>query len=202
MSLLVKTPHKRQYLQSGLVAAMLLLLTMTTGCATSVAKSPSLEYLSLAPTGTFNPADKDPRLKGFTRLLGNFDATTMDNEFEQVYAEDIYFNDTFHTFRSGQRVKRYFLSLTENAQTNVEFLDAASMGDDALVRWKMRMQFAVWGKEIDSTSIGITHLRFNDEGKIIMHQDYWDGVDGFYSHLPILGSVIRYVRGRLGDIGA
>ena len=59
------------------------------------------------------------------------------------------------------------------------------------------MDFSAKGRDIHSVSIGMTQLRFNDEGKIILHQDYWDGAEGFYQHLPYIGYFVRKVRDSL-----
>ena len=41
------------------------------------------------------------------------------------------------------------------------------------------------------------HLRFNDAGQVVLHQDFWDSSQGFFEHVPILGAMIRWVRNRL-----
>jgi hypothetical protein len=53
------------------------------------------------------------------------------------------------------------------------------------------------GQAIDIQSIGISHLRFNANNKIILHQDYWDSMQGFYQHLPIIGGVLRWIKNGL-----
>ena len=61
----------------------------------------------------------------------------------------------------------------------------------------MVMEFKVKRKDIYSKSIGMTQLRFNQEGKIIFHQDFWDSTEGFYQHLPYVGYWIRKIRSKL-----
>ena len=79
----------------------------------------------------------------------------------------------------------------------VQIEDIALSKQDIYVRWVMRMQFSVMGKKVDSESIGISQLRFDEDGKIILHQDFWDGVDGFYQYLPIIGYSLRKIRNQL-----
>jgi hypothetical protein len=40
----------------------------------------------------------------------------------------------------------------------------------------------------------MTHLKFNREGRIVLHQDYWDSTAGFFEYVPILGPVIRWIK--------
>jgi len=61
----------------------------------------------------------------------------------------------------------------------------------------MVMEFKAKSKDIYSKSIGMTQLRFNQEGKIIFHQDFWDSTEGFYQHLPYIGYIVRKIRSKL-----
>jgi hypothetical protein len=45
----------------------------------------------------------------------------------------------------------------------------------------------------------MSHLRFNNEGKIILHQDYWDSMQGFYQHIPIIGGVLQWIKSGLEE---
>lgn len=43
----------------------------------------------------------------------------------------------------------------------------------------------------------MTHLRFDREGKVVLHKDFWDAGGGFFEHLPVLGRAMRWVKSRL-----
>jgi hypothetical protein len=174
---------------------------LLSACTTSVRERSYDEYHALAPADTFAPLKKEPRLKGIARLLSEFDSEVISTTLDEVYANPLYFNDTFHTFHSRDALKSYFLSLSAQSDTQVTFLDVQTVGNDALIRWSMTIRFSVWWKDIDVNSIGITHVRFNELGKITMHQDYWDGVEGFYAHLPIFGSLMKSIRSAPGEPG-
>ena len=108
------------------------------------------------------------------------------------------FNDTFRTFRDRKSLTAYLQKTGETVdKLNVEINDIARSGNDVYVRWSMYMQFSVLGKTVNSDSVGMTHLRFNEAGEIILHQDFWDGADAFYQHLPVIGMGIRQIRGQL-----
>ena len=80
-----------------------------------------------------------------------------------------------------------------------EVLSVQEKGNDVFVRWTMHTEFTVMGQSCTIQSIGMSHLRFNSEGKIILHQDYWDSMQGFYQHLPIIGSVLLWIKNGLQD---
>jgi len=66
---------------------------------------------------------------------------------------------------------------------------------NAYVRWSMSIITKQGTKPI--SSVGMTHLQFNADRKIVTYQDYWDGIDGFYRTLPIIGGVLEMVRKKL-----
>jgi hypothetical protein len=43
----------------------------------------------------------------------------------------------------------------------------------------------------------MSHVRFNKEGQVIMHQDYWDSGLNIYGQIPIVGGLIETIRRRL-----
>ena len=48
-----------------------------------------------------------------------------------------------------------------------------------------------------TTTVGMSHIRFNAKGQVVLHQDFWDSASGLYEHIPVLGSLIRGVKNRL-----
>ena len=43
----------------------------------------------------------------------------------------------------------------------------------------------------------MSHIRFDREGKVVLHQDYWGSATGSYQHLPVVGRLINWVKSRL-----
>lgn len=133
-----------------------------------------------------------------------FDSLDTDNlaELEKLiderYADEFFFNDTFRTIYRRDELKAYMRETSEMlTNCQVEIDDIARSGDDIYVRWTMHMQFSVMGRDVNSESTGLSHLRYNDNGKIILQQDFWDGVEGFYQHLPVIGLWIQQIRSKL-----
>ena len=60
------------------------------------------------------------------------------------------------------------------------------------------MSIIVDKKNKPINSVGMTHLRFDEDKKIVTYQDYWDGIEGFYRTLPIIGGILEMIRKKLG----
>jgi hypothetical protein len=46
-------------------------------------------------------------------------------------------------------------------------------------------------------SIGITLVRFDAAGGVVIHQDYWDSAAGLFDHVPLIGRAIRTIKAGL-----
>jgi len=134
----------------------------------------------------------------FAATLGDFTVTDLRQQVESLYADELYFNDTFKTLRSIDELAPYLQETGETVTSStVEVLSHSQDGEDVYVRWVMDFAFRAAGKNIESRSLGISHLRFNESGEIILHQDFWDSNDGFYSNLPFVGGLLHRVRNKL-----
>lgn len=52
-------------------------------------------------------------------------------------------------------------------------------------------------KHLHITILGCTELKFNQDGKIISHVEYWDAAQNFYERLPLIGKIISMIRGKI-----
>jgi len=68
-------------------------------------------------------------------------------------------------------------------------------GNDYFARWTMRLESSAAKGEIIET-IGISHVRYNAEGKIIFQQDYWD-TSSMFDRLPVVGFWTRLVKAKI-----
>lgn len=140
-----------------------------------------------------DPAAVDTFLAVFTGLTSD----DLPARVAAAYAPELYFSDTLHVLHSRDALADYLHKTGERLDDiTVTVLSVNQDGEDVYVRWQMQTQFSVMGKDIDALSIGISHLRFNNQGQVILHQDYWDSTEGLFSHLPFVGGVVRWARGK------
>jgi hypothetical protein len=41
---------------------------------------------------------------------------------------------------------------------------------------------------------GVSHLKFDADGKVNFHRDYWDTAEELYMKVPLIGSLMRSLR--------
>lgn len=138
-------------------------------------------------------------IENFKQFFSSFAGDRIDKLLASTYADDIYFNDTLKTIRGLDNLAHYLKESAEAVEEcRVEVLDVSRTQDnDHYFRWKMMIRFKKFQKGRDTWTVGMSHLRFNADGLVIYHQDYWNATDGLFRHIPILGSLINAVIKRL-----
>lgn len=130
----------------------------------------------------------------FAALYGDLSPDNVRAKARSVYAADAWFNDTIATEVGIDAIERYLLKTAEGAQSvSAKVEDVAVSGADCYVRWTMEVktQNLAGGQPI--TTKGLSQLRFDADGKIVFHQDFWNPAAGIYQQLPVLGPAIRQV---------
>ena len=137
-------------------------------------------------------------LQPFTAFITRLGSPEWERHFEGVYAERVHFSDTLAYINDRATLRDYFADLADNGATvDVNILSTQRNGADAYLIWEMTTSFTPIVRTKQSHTIGMTHLRFNAAGEVILHQDFWDAATGFYQHVPVLGSALRGVRARM-----
>ena len=151
-----------------------------------------------AETGTVvrQSAEGQAAIARFKDLFSVLSTENVRNKAREVYAENAYFNDTLKTVIGAEAIEAYLLeSAGRAASITVHFDDTVGEQGEYYLRWTMSIQFEEGSEPVHS--IGMTHIRFDENGKVVLHQDYWDAASGLFEHLPVIGGLIRFVKGRL-----
>ncbi len=137
-------------------------------------------------------------LERFKRVFGRFERDQIGEAVDAAYAETLFFNDTLKTIETRARLREYLIETAKRVENcQVEVLDVVRYGEDFYVRWKMMIAARRMNGGLPTFSFGISHLRFDASGQVVLHQDYWDAASGLFQHLPIIGGLLRWIKRRL-----
>ena len=135
-------------------------------------------------------------VSGFADLYGDLSPDRVKAKTKQVYAPDAWFNDTIATEVGVDAIEGYLLKTAEGTEVvRAKVQDVAVSGADCYVRWTMEVRTKNLADGQTVTTDGMTHLRFDEGGRIVLHQDFWNPAAGIYQQLPFLGPAIRFVNG-------
>ena len=142
------------------------------------------------------PADSTEEatmLAGIEDLFTTYTYENLESQTTEVYAKDVYFRDAFRQFSRPEDIRDYMLHGLEPL-AGVEFIinRVIRSGGEFYIDWTMRLDFKSTPLNTWEESIGMSHIRYNSEGKVIFHQDYWDPTDIVYRRIPIARQLISY----------
>ncbi len=140
----------------------------------------------------------DEGIASFSAGYGDLTHEALGDRVRGLYAPELYFNDTIHSFDNRDDLVDYLVRTGEAlSESRVEVRQVIRDGPDVFLRWSMEFRSRAAGKDIHSKSIGMTHLRFDEQGRVVLHQDFWDSGHALYAHLPIVGFFVRRAHNRL-----
>lgn len=135
-------------------------------------------------------------LQRFSRTFASLNKDDLD-QLALIYSEDIEFSDPLHTVHGLGELRRYFAELyAQVSELTFEFHGYDRLGPGhGYLRWTMtyRHPRLASGKPVEVE--GCSHLRWAD--KVFYHRDYFDAGALLYEHLPVFGSLIRWLKRRL-----
>ncbi|MGL6263409.1 nuclear transport factor 2 family protein [Aeromonas jandaei] len=117
----------------------------------------------------------------------------------EVYAEQVVFTDPAHRIEGLAALGDYFAALYQRlAYCRFVITSQQQQGQQAWLGWTMTFSHPSLRGGEPVTVEGATRLEFDESGKVCLHRDYFDLGAMLYEQLPLLGPVVRTIKGRLG----
>jgi Uncharacterized conserved protein (DUF2358) len=152
-------------------------------------------YLEQSHTTQDAVLPDDETLSRFIDFYSPLEQNNITNSMDRIYADDLYFNDTLVTLRDRHTLQAHLLATAERlSHMSLQPVNVIRDDNQVYLVWIMEANFSLLGRERLSRTIGISQLRFNRNGQVFFHQDFWDSSQGLDQHLPLLGPMTRWLR--------
>ena len=137
-----------------------------------------------------------PMVQSYIDFVHTFHSSDdWQTELQSIYAPDVQFVDSFTVIQDRIELERYFENLRSSTQPmRLEVLDVLEGQQGIYLVWQIETTFELLGSEKQVASMGGTLFRLDEDGKILMQKDFWDSTEGFFRHVPVLGSMIEMIR--------
>lgn len=133
-------------------------------------------------------------LREYVEVLENLNANNLDS-LENTLAPVVSFKDPFNDIGTREA----FIAIMEDMFTrlsNVKFVvhQTIEKENDAFLQWTFYGDSSITGSfDFKGTSV----LKVDENKKVILHHDYWDG-SIVIQKVPFIGRVISVLRAKLG----
>ena len=128
-----------------------------------------------------------------------FAALNKDNldRLGELYSDDVLFRDPLHEVHGLNEMRRYFTELYANVEAlRFEFHGFDQVADgQGYLRWTMYYRHPRLRGGAEIAVEGCSHLLWRE--RVYRHRDCFDAGALLYEHLPVLGSVIAWLKRRL-----
>lgn len=116
-----------------------------------------------------------------------------------VYHDHVIFEDPAHRIEGWQALSDYFTKMYKNViRCDFAIHHHQQVGESGFLSWTMTLQHPQLARGKAVQVQGISHLRFQDN-LVIYHRDYFDLGEMVYEHIPLLGSLVQFIKNRLGQ---
>jgi limonene-1,2-epoxide hydrolase len=144
---------------------------------------------------TLQPGSEEERsaIERFVALYTTYSEDNIRRHVRDLYAPNAYYRDSFTEMQGVDNIAAYLIEGTHMMyDLTFDLRDVAVHEGNYYLRWITRFSLKQKKDKIIHLP-GMSHVRFNQDGKIIFHQDFWDaGI--IYERLPIIGFVIRWLK--------
>ena len=118
---------------------------------------------------------------------------------EKFYDQNAVFQDPVHQIEGIKAIRSYYEGLYKNVESiRFEYKRASEVGDLVTLEWKMYLKSPTLNSGQEITLDGVSLMTFGgDAGKVISHRDYFDMGEFIYEKVPVLGSVIGFIKKKM-----
>ena len=153
---------------------------------------------ALSTTNITLPKDQKERVIKFFNLA-NF--SNMKALCKIFYHPNLIFKDPLGTIKGREEMIKYYLNLYQNViDIRFEFKDSTSNNNSHMLSWIMYLKSKSLKSGEEIKLEGVSHLKFDPKTNLVTyHRDYFDMGAFIYEHIPVVGSLIRYIKRKLSS---
>ncbi len=138
-------------------------------------------------------AEEKAGIQAFKDYYKVFAADVIRRDTKKLYAKEAFFKDGYKEVKGVEAIEVYFLATTEAiVSCTFDITDVSVHEGNYYFRWVMKLTIKR-DRDNPMEQIGMSHVRFGPDGKVVFHADYWD-TSVVFERAPVIGWIIRWVK--------
>ena len=120
------------------------------------------------------------------------------------YADDARFKDPFKDVQGLSEIQAIFEHMFDSlVQPRFVVTSRLVQGNQCFLVWDFVFRFKTMQRDVEQCIRGGSHLVFalnhRGEWRVQSHRDYWDAAEELYEKLPLVGSLMRWLKKRVNS---
>ena len=118
---------------------------------------------------------------------------------DEIYTADARFKDPFNEVQGLPAIRGVFAHMYASLDApRFVVHERIVQGEQVFLSWDFI--FSLRGRAGAPLTVrGGSHLKLAADGRISVHRDYWDVAEELYEKLPVLGSLMRWLKRRVNS---
>jgi hypothetical protein len=138
-------------------------------------------------------AEEKAGIDAFKEYYKIFAEDVIRRDTKKLYTRDAFFKDGYKEVKGVEAIETYFIATTKAVVScTFDITDVSVHEGNYYFRWVMKLTIKR-DKDNPMEQIGMSHIRFGPDGKVIFHADYWD-TSIVFERVPVLGAIIRWAK--------
>ena len=138
-------------------------------------------------------AEEKSGIENFKEYDKVFAEDVIRRDTKKLYARDAFFKDGYKEVKGVDAIETYFIATTKAVVScTFDITDVSVHEGNYYFRWVMKLTIKR-DKDNPMEQIGMSHIRFGPDGKVVFHADYWD-TSIVFERVPVLGAIIRWAK--------
>jgi hypothetical protein len=154
----------------------------------------------IGPARHTDPAEPLAHARHVAQIVQFFEALTLQNvaQLGEFYDPQARFTDPFNDVTGVPAITAIFEHMFVSLEQPRFVVKARVLqGAQCFLTWEFRFYFKGYKAGQEQVILGASHLVFSPAGQITLHRDYWDAAHELYEKLPVVGSVMRWLKRRI-----
>tara|TARA_R110001592_G_scaffold85482_6_gene252718 strand:+ start:315 stop:872 length:558 start_codon:yes stop_codon:yes gene_type:complete len=159
----------------------------------------SVSFLLNAESATMNKVPEASQERS-DRIRKTFDEVRVDTLYllDELYSDDMVFEDPLGRMEGLEEFRIYMEAMYQYVQEITwDYTDEVIQGDTHVLYWTMTLQTKGLNGGKPFSVDGTSHLKFNEEGNVYFHRDYFDMGAYVYERAPVVKWFVNFVKRRL-----
>mgnify|MGYP001121497258 CR=1 FL=1 len=138
-------------------------------------------------------AEEKAGIAAFRDYYKVFAEDVIRRDTKNLYAKDAFFKDGYKEVKGAEAIETYFIATTKAiVSCTFDITDVSVHEGNYYFRWVMKLTIQR-DRDNPLEQVGMSHVRFGPDGKVVLHTDYWD-TSIVFERAPVIGSIIQWAK--------